>query len=415
MKSIQDLKSTISSLYSLFPLLVRVPLRLSSSRGRTAIPYSLTSTRSLMINRLISAIPLLIATICFNNIAHAGTIRHDRADEQYTTLAELFPSVGYLDTKFSSDEHLCSATLIDPNYILTAAHCIDPNDQTLLNATFWADGVPYSVTNTTAHRGWFSSGRDFAAGYDLAVLRLETPVLHLPLAPLFTGFDESEEIGTYVGFGATGNGFTGYLPNTKGTKRAGQNIVELGSSLGLSESLLFSDFDSPFRSDPTKPDTIPLDLEYVIAPGDSGGGLFINGHIAGINSFGWGRNDGWNNSSYSDVVGSTRVSSYIDWINGAMWAMETLETNNFFPMSFSTTGNEFPENLTPNRAQQDDSFDESNGVVAIADWGFENYQDYIDRDLKETPVKKVPEPNINYGILVFGIALYVKQKSKRKN
>ncbi len=365
-----------------------------------------------MINRLISSTTLLITTICFNNIAYAGTIRHDRADEEYTSLANLFPSVGHLDTKFSSSENVCSATLIDPSYILTAAHCIDPNDQSILNASFWVDGIPYSVTNTTAHRGWFSSDRDFTAGYDIAVLRLETPVLHLPFAPLFTGFDESEQIGTYVGFGATGNGFTGSLPNTIGTKRAGQNLVELGNSFGLSESLLFSDFDSPLTSDPTKPDTIPLDLEYTIAPGDSGGGLFINGYVAGVSSFGWGRNDGLNNSSYYDVVGSTRVSSHIDWIYGAMWAMETLETGNYLSgMNFTTSGLEFPENLT----EQDNYFDESKRVLAIADWGFENYQNYTNQDLKTTSVK-VPEPNINYGILAFGILLiFAKMRNSKNN
>ncbi|MGD1716772.1 trypsin-like serine protease [Dapis sp. BLCC M172] len=353
----------------------------------------------MMINRLISSTILLITTVCFHNIAHAGTIRHDRPDEEYTSLANLFPSVGHLDTKFSSGEYTCSATLIDPSYILTAAHCLDHNNQTLLNANFWAYGISYSVTNTTAHRGWFSSDRDFTAGYDIAVLRLETPVLHLPLAPLFTGFDESEQTGTYVGFGATGNGFTGSLPNTIGTKRAGQNIVELGRSLGLSESLLLSDFDHPLTSDSSKPETIPLDLEYTIAPGDSGGGLFINGYVAGVSSFGWGRNDGLNDSSYYDVVGSTRVSSHIDWIYGAMWAMETLETSDILSgINFTTTGNEFPQNLT----EEDNYFDKENGVSAIADWGFENYQGYMNQDLKEKSVK-VPEPNINYGILAFGI------------
>lgn len=359
-----------------------------------------------MINRLIFSTILLITTICFSNIAHAGTIRHDRSDEQYISLANLFPSVGKLNTKFSSGEYICSATLIEPSYILTAAHCLDHNNQNLLNASFWADGIPYSVTNTTAHRGWFSSERDFTAGYDIAVLRLDTPVLHLPSAPLFRGFDESEQIGTYVGFGATGNGFTGSLPNTIGTKRGGQNIVELGSSssLRLSESLLLSDFDSPLTSDPTKPDTIPLDLEYTIAPGDSGGGLFINGYVAGVSSFGWGRNDGLNDSSYYDVVGSTRVSSHIDWIYGAMWAMETLETGDILSgINFTTTGNEFTENLTPKRLQEDNSFDESNEVVAIADLGWENYQYYLNQDLQEMPVKDIPEPNINYGILVFCI------------
>lgn len=32
-------------------------------------------------------------------------------------------------------------------------------------------------------------------------------------------------------------------------------------------------------------DSLPLDLEYQVAPGDSGGGLFIDGQLAGVNSF----------------------------------------------------------------------------------------------------------------------------------
>ena len=95
-----------------------------------------------------------------------------------------------------------------------------------------------------------------------------------------------------------------------------------------------------------------------------------------------------------------------------MWAMETLEIGDYLStMNFTTTGNEFQENLT----EQENSFDKSNGVVAIADWGFENYQYYMAQDLKEMPVKEIPEPNINYGILAFGIALRASQKAKGKS
>ena len=359
----------------------------------------------MMINRLIFLTTLLIGTICLHNITYAGTIRHDRPDEAYTSLANLFPSVGYLETKFSSGENTCSATLIKPSYILTAAHCIDIKNQTPLSASFQAGDTPYSATNITAHRGWFSSNGDFSAGYDIALVRLNAPVLHRPSATLFIGFDESEQIGTYVGFGATGNGFTGYLPNTKGTKRAGQNIIELGSSWELSESLLFSDFDHPLILDPTKPNTIPLELEYMIAPGDSGGGLFINGHLAGVNSFGWGLKDGWNNSSYYDVVGSTRISSHLNWIYGAIWAMETLRTDDALN-NFIMSGHEFKDNLTPVIPEQYNYFDQFDQVSVIVDWGFENYQDYMKQDLKKMPIKDIPEPNTNYSILVFGI-LYI--------
>ncbi|NEO58269.1 MAG: trypsin-like serine protease [Okeania sp. SIO3B5] len=363
----------------------------------------------MMIKRLISSTTLLIATFCFNNIVYAGTIRHDRTDEQYTSLANLFPSVGYLNTKFSSGEDFCSATLIDPNYILTAAHCIDFNNETLLNATFVVNDIPYPVTNATAHQNWFSSNRDFGAGYDIAVLRLATPAIDIPSAPLFTGFDELHQVGTYVGFGATGNGLSGYLPNTKGTKRGGQNIVELGSSLGLPDNLLLSDFDSPWTTNSIDPNTIPLDLEYAIAPGDSGGGLFINGHIAGINSFGWGRNDGLNNSSYNDVVGSTRISSHINWIYGAMRAMETIHSDRSFnPIHFNTSSNDISPDITV-VSPQENYFDKSYEVAVIKDWGFENYQPDLERDRNNSRSKRVPEPSNIYVILALGmLSLFTK-------
>lgn len=358
-----------------------------------------------MIKPLIYTTTLLLA-ICFNNIAHAGTIRHDRPDEQYTSLAKLFPSVGYLSTKFTGGEDSCSATLIDPNYILTAAHCIDRKNQNLLNASFWVDDISYSVTNSIAHSGWFSSNRDFMAGNDIAVLRLATPVLDLPPATLFTDFVESGETGTYVGFGATGNGFTGYLPNTKGTKRAGENIVEIGSSLGLSNNLLLSDFDHPLTVNSANPDTIPLDLEYTIAPGDSGGGLFINGYLAGIHSFGWGLNDGRNNSSYSDIVAATRISSHLIWINNAILTMEKIESSYSLTSSnLIANSKELYQNFNSLPTQKYDQIDQISLVNLNNSLSGESNQYYIKNDLNNLKyqVEDIPEPNLSYSILALSI------------
>jgi secreted trypsin-like serine protease len=55
------------------------------------------------------------------------------------------------------------------------------------------------------------------------------------------------------------------------------------------------------------------ELEFLIASGDSGGGLFLDGKLAGINSF-VSAEDGKTNSSYGDESGHTRISLYREWI-----------------------------------------------------------------------------------------------------
>jgi secreted trypsin-like serine protease len=67
----------------------------------------------------------------------------------------------------------------------------------------------------------------------------------------------------------------------------------------------------------------------MIAPGDSGGGVFVqeNGqtYLAGVHSF---ISDFSNNGmfGYGDVYGSTRVSGFIEWINGKIAAHEVPES-----------------------------------------------------------------------------------------
>lgn len=84
-----------------------------------------------------------------------------------------------------------------------------------------------------------------------------------------------------------------------------------------------SDFDSGLASDNSYGSAMPLTYEGMIAPGDSGGGLFVpcgsitsysDDCLAGITSFGWGRLDGDPNSDFGDVAGYTRVSPFLSWI-----------------------------------------------------------------------------------------------------
>ena len=69
-------------------------------------------------------------------------------------------------------------------------------------------------------------------------------------------------------------------------------------------------------------------LEVGIAPGDSGGPGFVNGKVAGVHSFGFTHNCGGVtngtdfscglNSSYGEMSGDTRVSTYATWVDGVI-------------------------------------------------------------------------------------------------
>ncbi len=128
---------------------------------------------------------------------------------------------------------------------------------------------------------------------------------------------------TFVGFGQTGNGSEG-VTDAAGTKLAGQNVIEAfgGDTFELrdfDDSTFFVDFDDPNAlSDAYRWSADQaLALEYLIAPGDSGGGVFVEDggdtYLVGINSFLLAF-DGNPDADYGDLAGITYVPDYTDWI-----------------------------------------------------------------------------------------------------
>lgn len=257
---------------------------------------------------------VLLAAAVILPAAQAGTIRHDRLDSQYTGLAAspAYDAVGMLTYNTSAGGFLCSGTAIASSWVVTAAHCLD--DGTTSNVQFQVGGTTYGGADWLVAPTWSGNLDD---GNDIALLRLGSDITGVSFAKVNPGIFDLGTVGTHVGFGNTGTGASGFTNGTFGTKRAGNNAID-GVIFGAYGNILVTDFDNPSGGDVNiSGSAIPLDLEYLIAPGDSGGGLFFDylgtTYLTGVHSFG-ASVDGNLDSDYGDFSGSTRIAEYWDWI-----------------------------------------------------------------------------------------------------
>lgn len=258
--------------------------------------------------RFVSLLGMLAFTALHVPSTFGVIIRADRPDSAYVDLAAGpdYAAVG----KFVNDwGYTGSGMLIAPDWVLTAAHNL-----ILANTgVFTINGVAYNSTALIRHPS-YRYGNEFA-GYDVGLVHLSSPVSSLtPVLP-YTGSGESGLTATFVGFGYTGTGLTGYK-TLDNQKRAFQNVMD--GDFGNPAVLLGCDFDNPqSAADSGFGSALPEDLEGSVAPGDSGGGVFITvgsqTYLAGVISF-VAASDGNANGDYGDASGFGRVSAFVPWI-----------------------------------------------------------------------------------------------------
>ncbi len=246
---------------------------------------------------------------CAASQSFAGTIDPNTPDSRYVAFGQQFPSVIRMradiddlapeEAELSITDKLAtkffrqygSLAIIRPHWALTAAHVTTGAH----NHTAYKDNKTEYPLRIFVHPAF----NDNVLGYNDIALCYSAKDFKLDFyTPLYTGQDEVGKDITMAGYGLRGTFRTGAIVSD-GKKRAGQNTIESVSRAVLTCS--------------ASPDSRKKPLEYMISPGDSGGGMYIGNKLAGINSFLMAI-DKVPDGTYGDDSAFTRVSLYVDWI-----------------------------------------------------------------------------------------------------
>lgn len=246
----------------------------------------LTKEQPLMIKALLLGMSFLAI---FSS--QAIVIHHEKNDKDYQALGKQYQNTIAMTGN-------CMATVVDPYWLVTAAHCANPSTKMPVQITHLRKS--YAVEAIHAHPS-FGRSQD----HDLALLQLRWPLENAKPVKLYKRNDELNKLLTIVGNGMYGNGLTGEN-NFDNKLRAATNTTS-----SVDDVWLTFIFDEGKNATP---------LEGVSGTRDSGGPAFISNnkelYLAGVSCCqepsiikgkevqgGYGANEYY-----------TRISTHIQWI-----------------------------------------------------------------------------------------------------
>ena len=236
---------------------------------------------------------ILLAALITTSTANGIVIRHDVEDKKYVALGnEYSGSVAYIAG--------CAATLIDKNWLLTAAHCVEGKEEEVFSARH--DDYIYRVENIFIHPR-FNRINDEV--FDAALVQLKDPIAHgKPAIPNRKRNEVGQQV-IFVGRGTFGNGRDGLIRDDAKQRGATNTVAS------ANENVLEFIFNSPGKA--TK-------YEGISSRGDSGGPAFliVNNKpvVIGISSYQDGH--GFAEGHYGVGEYYTRVSSIYSWLQSVI-------------------------------------------------------------------------------------------------
>ena len=219
---------------------------------------------------------ILLSLIAFSALtSHGIIVRHDVGQTAYETRSIDYPAVFFLERQGS--RKICVATLIHPQWAITAAHC---TEETMLGDTLDQDrrfavqvgGQAREIDLMIKHPLYEQGAPD---DVDLALLRFQKPLPSPRPIPLNTSTDELHQIVTIVGWGYFGVG-------TQGRQYDDGRMRQANNRISRAERYLRFVFD-----DPRDRQAESLPLEGTLGLGDSGGPAILNSEWWSHNSIWW--------------------------------------------------------------------------------------------------------------------------------